>query len=83
MQNDIAEAGLKLPKRCPNCRAERREVKVTKECVDCGTVFHITKNEAKYYAERGFTEPKRCPECREKRRNGGKNGPKNKKQEQS
>lgn len=67
-QDYIEENGLKLPKRCPNCRATRKTVTTTKVCVECGNEFGLTANEIKYYSERGLTEPKRCAECRSRRR---------------
>ena len=79
-QRHIAEQGLKLPKRCKECRTERRKAHAVKQCVDCGEAFTITRNEHKYYTERGLTEPKRCPDCRAKRRNGGNYGPADKEQ---
>ena len=78
-QKHIEEQGLKLPKRCKECRENRRVAHVVKQCVDCGEAFAITRNEHKYYEERGLSEPKRCKACRDKRR-GNSNGPKDKKQ---
>lgn len=66
-QEYIEENGLKLPRRCKECRTRRKESYEVKVCADCGTEFTITQNEHKFYAERGLTEPKRCPDCRRKK----------------
>lgn len=79
-QKHIEENNLKLPKRCKECREDRRVAHAVKQCVDCGEAFTITRNEHKYYKERGLTEPKRCLACRKKRHEGQKDGPKDKKQ---
>lgn len=79
-QKHIEDNGLKLPKRCKECREDRRVAYSVKQCVDCNEPFTITRNEHRYYEERGLTEPKRCLACRQKRREGQKNGPKDKKQ---
>ena len=66
-QDYIEENNLKLPKRCKECRDNRREAHEVRECVVCGNEFVITHNEHRFYSERGLTEPKRCFDCRKKR----------------
>jgi DNA-directed RNA polymerase subunit RPC12/RpoP len=68
-QEKIEENDLKLPKRCKECRDNRKVAKDTRICADCGEEFTITVNEHKFYEERGLTEPKRCKNCR-KNKNG-------------
>lgn len=55
--------GYELPKRCPQCRAEKHSV--TKAvCVDCGAEFDIRNAEMEYFKANNLQMPKRCPQCR-------------------
>lgn len=66
-QDYIEENNLRLPKRCKECRGNRKMAYEVKKCMSCGDEFVITQNEHKFYSERGLTEPKRCQDCRRKR----------------
>lgn len=65
--------GFVLPKRCPDCRAERKNSVKHIVCVECGEVFEFTASEQEYYKKNNFKEPKRCKSCR-KIRKGAPNG---------
>ena len=56
--------GFVLPKRCPNCRIDRRDRTKHIVCVECGTVFEFTASEQDFYEKNGFKEPRRCRQCR-------------------
>lgn len=60
--------GFVLPKRCPNCRADRKDRTKHIVCVECGEVFEFTASEQEYYAKNNFNEPKRCRTCRKARK---------------
>lgn len=65
--------GFVLPKRCPDCRKERKAKTKFLTCTDCGKEFEFKVDDQKFYADHGFQDPKRCPECRQKRKSGGYN----------
>lgn len=60
--------GFVLPKRCPECRADRKDRTKHIVCVECGEVFEFTANEQEFYEKNGFKEPKRCKSCRKIRK---------------
>ena len=39
---------------------------VTVKCVECGEIFHISKNHLKWFEEKGLQPFKRCEKCRKK-----------------
>lgn len=62
------DKGFVLPKRCPNCRADRKGRTKHIVCVECGEVFEFTANEQEFYQKNGFKEPRRCKSCRNARK---------------
>ena len=60
--------GFTLPKRCPDCRSERKNKNKQIVCMDCGEVFDFTASEQEFYEKNGFAEPKRCKACRKARK---------------
>lgn len=66
-QNFFKRKGLNLPKRCPECRENRKKVE-TRICVDCGAEFTITRTNLEYFKRIGMHAPKRCEECRKNKR---------------
>ena len=56
--------GFVLPKRCPDCRTQRKDKSKQIVCMECGNVFEFTANEQEFYTKNNFKEPKRCKECR-------------------
>lgn len=60
--------GYVLPKRCPDCRAGRKNRAKHIVCVECGEVFEFTASEQEFYKKNGFKEPKRCKSCRKIRK---------------
>jgi uncharacterized OB-fold protein len=56
--------GFCLPKRCPNCREERKGKAKEIICMECGEVFTFTASEQEFYKQNNFKEPKRCHNCR-------------------
>ena len=60
--------GFVLPKRCPDCRANRKNRTKHIVCVECGEVFEFTANEQEFYQKNGFKEPRRCKSCRNARK---------------
>ena len=38
------------------------------ECIQCGSIFDLSRIEKENYQQRGFDEPRRCPECRRRKR---------------
>lgn len=62
------DKGFCLPKRCKNCREERKGKVKQIICVECGEVFEFTASEQEFYAKNGFKEPKRCKSCRKLRK---------------
>lgn len=44
------------------------DLKIIKECKDCGETFEITRGEEKFYRENGLRLPVRCKACRDRRR---------------
>lgn len=56
--------GFVMPKRCPNCREQRKSKVKQIICVECGDVFVFTASEQEFYEKNGFKEPKRCKNCR-------------------
>ena len=78
-QNFYKKRGFGFPKRCPECREEKKKVKKV-VCMDCGRPFEINGVEISYYKRNGLEIPKRCPKCRKFKRE--KNDYFKKKQEQ-
>ena len=60
--------GFVLPKRCPNCRADRKDRTKHIVCMECGDVFEFTASEQEFYEKNGFKEPRRCKSCRKARK---------------
>lgn len=60
--------GYVLPKRCPKCRASRKNAVEHLTCIECGDEFTFTAGEKKFYEEHGYSVPKRCKSCRKLRR---------------
>ena len=60
--------GFTLPKRCPDCRNERKNNIKQIVCMECGEVFNFTVSEQEFYKNNGFAEPKRCKACRKARK---------------
>lgn len=58
------DKGFTLPKRCKNCRDERKNKSKHIICIECGEVFEFNANEQDFFAKNGFKEPKRCRKCR-------------------
>lgn len=56
--------GFTLPKRCKDCRANRKAKSKHIVCHECGDVFEFTASEQEFFNKNGFEEPKRCTECR-------------------
>ena len=56
--------GFVLPKRCPDCRTNRKDRAKHIVCVECGTIFEFTASEQEFYEKNGFKEPRRCRACR-------------------
>lgn len=62
------DKGFVLPKRCKNCREERKGKNKQIVCVECGDVFEFTASEQEFYSKNGFKEPRRCKSCRQARK---------------
>lgn len=60
--------GFVLPKRCRDCREERKGKAKQIVCCECGDVFEFTASEQEFFAKNGFKEPKRCRNCRKARK---------------
>ena len=60
--------GFVLPKRCRDCREERKGKAKQIVCCECGEVFEFTASEQEFFAKNGFKEPKRCRNCRKVRK---------------
>lgn len=59
--------GYELPKRCPECRKNRKKFE-THVCVDCNAKFIIKNTEKEFFESNGLHLPQRCPECRKIKR---------------
>lgn len=60
--------GFVLPKRCPECRSNRKNSIKYIVCETCGEVFEFTANDQEFYKKNNFKEPKRCKKCRKIRK---------------
>ena len=60
--------GFVMPKRCPDCRADRKGRTKHIVCVDCGEVFEFTVSEQEFYEKSNFKEPRRCKSCRKSKK---------------
>lgn len=54
---------------CPECFEYGNEVRIRKQCVDCGRRFEIINREYEFYIDKGFDIPKRCKSCRDDKKN--------------
>ena len=59
--------GYELPKRCPECRKNRKKSE-THICVDCNAEFEIKNTEKEFFIFNGLHLPQRCPNCRKIKR---------------
>ena len=62
------QKGFVLPKRCPECRAERKSQSKHIICIECGEVFEFTASEQEFFAKNNFQQPRRCRTCRQSRK---------------
>lgn len=56
--------GVKKYDVCQDCFDYGRQIRLRKQCVDCGRTFELTNNQYDSYIKKGYDLPKRCEDCR-------------------
>lgn len=72
------EKGYSEPKRCENCRQNKKDTRRTSDtvaeyrsCVDCDQSFAITVGQRQFCDRKCLSYPKRCQSCRKNKKDSG------------